>query len=76
MAVHLAELPIRGRIIFNWTLFIADLRPEGREHPEKSSGLSQKLTMSAKLCVGHLSFAAAEDDLRNMRPPRAPLNER
>jgi len=66
MAAHLAELPIRGRMIFNWTLFIADLRPERRDHPPgNSSGLMQQNFMSTKLYVGNLPFDVTEDDLRN-----------
>jgi RNA recognition motif-containing protein len=75
MAPLLGNLPISRQDNLQLTLFIADLRPERRDHPGKSSGLRQALKMSTKLYIGNLPFDATEDDLRNLLSPHGPVNE-
>jgi cold-inducible RNA-binding protein len=54
--------------------FIADLKPERRDHPGKSNGLRRQ-QMSTKLYIGNLPSDITEEDLRNMLAPHGPVNE-
>ena len=55
--------------------FIADLKPDRRDHLGKALDYGRDKNMSTKLYFGNLPFDVTEEDLRNMLAAHGPVNE-